>query len=264
MSQKIAFNTANLVARYSGYRFELKDWMEQDRITRQRTDEREWTAICREIADAGYHAIEVWAAHLDPDQMTEDRAKRFRQIMDDHGLQPIGLSGTLNDATACVCQWLGIPACNGGYWNSTPEIVRRLLRTSGIRFHYENHPEKSAAEIRGYIEGLGEGAGAAIDTGWLGTQGVDAPAAIRELGPLVKHVHLKDVTRAGSHDTCPLGEGIVGIPAVVAALKQVGYPGWYSWEDEPEDRNPMHIARNMREYIEGLVAEGQRTARESP
>jgi hypothetical protein len=31
---------------------------------------------------------------------------------------------------------------------------------------------------------------------------------------------------------------------------QRGYSGWYSWEDEPEDRNPMLIAAEMRQYIE--------------
>ena len=253
-SPKIAFNTSNLVARYSGYRFELGGWAEQDSLTRQRTDERQWAAICREIADAGYRAVEIWAAHLDPERMTEARAARFRTILDEHALEPMGLSGTLNDDTARVCRWLGIPACNGGYWYSSPEIIRRLLREGTVRFNYENHPEKSVAEIRGCIEGLGAGAGLAIDTGWLGTQGVDAPAAIRELGELVRHVHLKDVTRAGAHETCRLGDGVVDIPAVIAALKEIGYDGWYSWEDEPEDRNPMEIAAEMRTYIERLVS----------
>jgi sugar phosphate isomerase/epimerase len=255
-STKVVFNTANLVARFTDWRFELKNWGEQDRITRERTDERAWSSICKEIADAGYRAVELWAAHVDPQNMTEARAARFKQIMEEFRLQPIGLSGTLNDDTARVCRWLGVPACNGGYWYSSPDIIRGLLKSSGVRFNYENHPEKSAAEMRGCIESLGgdPGAGLCVDTGWLGTQGVDAPAAIRELGPLVKHVHLKDVAHAGSHDTCRLGDGVVDIPGVVKALKAIGYAGWYSWEDEPEDRNPMLIAREMRQYIEQLVA----------
>jgi hypothetical protein len=27
------------------------------------------------------------------------------------------------------------------------------------------------------------------------------------------------------------------------------YRGWYSWEDEPENRSPMDIARRMRDWI---------------
>jgi len=252
MSAKVAFNTANLVARVSGYRFSLSNWGEQDRLTRERTDEREFAAICREVESAGYRAVEVWAAHVDPGRMTDARASLYRRILADHGLAPIGLAGTLTDETARVCQQLGIPACNGGYWGSDPQTVARVSAATGLRFNYENHPEKSVAEIREQVAGV-PGAGVAVDTGWLGTQGVDAPAAVRALGPLVRHVHLKDVAATGGHSTCPLGEGAVGIPAVVAALKSIGYAGWYSWEDEPEDRNPMDIAKAMREYIEQLV-----------
>src|SRR3954453_18811335 len=91
---KIAFNTANLVARFTDWRFELKNWGEQDRITRERTDERAWAAICKEITDAGFRAVEVWAAHVDPQKITEERAGRFKQIMTEHRLEPVGLSGT--------------------------------------------------------------------------------------------------------------------------------------------------------------------------
>jgi len=105
-------------------------------------------------------------------------------------------------------------------------------------------------EIRAKVAGGGDWVGVAVDTGWLGTQGVDAPHALHALGPLVKHVHLKDVRTAGGHDTCPLGEGRVGVEDCLATLKRDGYTGWISWEDEPEDRNPFAIARAMREWIE--------------
>jgi sugar phosphate isomerase/epimerase len=84
---------------------------------------------------------------------------------------------------------------------------------------------------------------------WLGTNAIEAPTAIRALGPLIRHVQIKDVRAPGSHECCPLGEGCVDIIGVVAALKEIGYEGWYSWEDEPEDRNSMDIAARMRELI---------------
>lgn len=249
----IAFNTANLVARVSGWRFELANWGEQHRRTVERTDEAEWARICAEIAQAGYRAVEVWVAHVDPAGMTDARAKAYAKIMSDHGLTPIGLAGTLNDETARVCGQLGIPACNGGLWGSDLATVRRLTQSTGIHYNYENHPEKSVAEIVKQIEGGSDRIGAAVDTGMLGTQGIDAPAAIRELGPLVRHVHLKDVAAAGGHHTVPLGEGVVDLEGVMVALKEIGYAGAYSWEDEPEDRNPMEIAARMRQWIEARI-----------
>jgi sugar phosphate isomerase/epimerase len=254
-NSKIAFNTANLVARVSDWRFELDHWMDQHRKTVEKTDEREWAAICKEISDAGYRAVEIWVAHVDPAKMNDARAKAFRRILDDNGLEPIGLAATLNDETARVCRQLGIPACNGGYWGSDKATVQRLVAETGLRFNYENHPEKSVEQILAQIDnGAIPGVKAAVDTGWLGTQGVNVPAAIRQLGDLVGHVHVKDVRAAGGHMTCPLGEGIVDVPGVIAALKEMGYTGWLSWEDEPEDRNPMEIAGRMREWIEGQLA----------
>ena len=249
----VVFNSANLVARFSGYRYDAKKWGDQDKKTVASMDEKVWADICQEIAAAGYRAVEVWVAHAHPSKMTDASAKTYRQILADHGLEPVGLGGTLNDDTARVCRQLGIPACNGGFWGSDLPTVQRLTQSTGLHFNYENHPEKSVEEIVGKIGGGDEKIGLTVDTGWLGTQGLDTPATIRKLGPLVRHVHLKDVKRAGSHETCSLGEGVVNIAATIQALKAIGYAGWYSWEDEPEDRNPMDIARTMRERIEGWV-----------
>jgi len=250
---KIAFNTANLVARVSGYRFAMSAWGDQHEKTAAATTESEWAAICSEIAAAGYTAVEVWLAHCDPRVTDERRARALRRILDDHGLVPMGLAGALTQASARVCQWMGMPAANGGLWGTTLADVKRLVATTGLQFNFENHPERTPQEMADRIEGGSPGVGLCVDTGWLGTQGMDAAAAVRALGPLVRHVHVKDVRSPGSHETCRLGEGCVGIPAVVAALRETGYRGWYSWEDEPEDRNPMRIAREMRDLIAKLL-----------
>jgi sugar phosphate isomerase/epimerase len=126
------------------------------------------------------------------------------------------------------------------------------MRESGILYNYENHPETSVEAIRHQIEGGADGLAIALDTGWLGTQGINAPAAVRQLGRLIRHVHLKDVAARGAHDTVKLGTGIVDIPAVVRELRAIGYSGVLSWEDEPENRNPWDIAAEMRQYIHDL------------
>ncbi len=247
---RIAFNTANLVGRVSGYRFKLEEWGKQADATASSMNDSEWAAICAGIRDAGYRAAEVWVAQCDPRFTNEATARKRRMIMDDHGLEPIGLGAALTADNACICQWMGIPVANGGFWGTTLAEVRAVMKSTGIGCNYENHPEKSVDEIRRRIEGGSERLGVCVDTGWLGSHGVDAPSAIRALGPLVRHVHLKDVRAPGGHQTCPLGEGCVGIRAVIEALHGMRYDGWLSWEDEPEDRNPMDIAAAMRELIE--------------
>jgi len=61
------------------------------------------------------------------------------------------------------------------------------------------------------------------------------------------------VKAAGGHESCLLGEGVADPAACIEALKEIGYAGVYSWEDEPEDRNPMESAVRNRRWIEERV-----------
>jgi L-ribulose-5-phosphate 3-epimerase len=250
----VAFNTANLVARVTGYRYQLSQWMDQHKKTIATTDEAAWRAICQEIAAKGFKTVEVWEAHAAPESLDEAKARTWKRTLDENGLVPIAYAGGLRPETLRICQWLGIPHVDGGLRENTPEKATALCREHGVRFNIENHPEKSAAEILAKIGGGNEWLGVCIDTGWLGTQGVSGPAVIKACAPLVRHTHVKDVRAAGKHETCVLGEGAADVPGCLAALREVKYAGWYSWEDEPEDRNPLDSAVRNREWIEKRLA----------
>ncbi len=248
-SPTVAFNMANLVAYFTDYRFQLKQWGQQHKLTAEKMNAEAWTDMCGQIRAAGYDAVEVWVALIERCGNDETLARTLRRILAEHGLRPLALGGTLNDATAKLCNQFGIPACCGGYWGSDHDTVVRLSRATGIAFNYENHPETSVQAIREQVRFGADGLAVAVDTGWLGSRGLDVPAAVRELGRLIRHVHVKDVAAPGSHETVRLGEGCVDIPGVLRELKAIGYDGPLSWEDEPEDRNPFDIAAEMREYI---------------
>jgi sugar phosphate isomerase/epimerase len=248
-----AFNTANLVARVTGYRYQLSHWMEQHEKTVAATDEAAWRAICKEIAAAGFRAVEVWEAHAAPSSLDEAKARTWKRILEDNGLTPVAYAGGLRPETLRICQWLGIPHVDGGLRESTPEKATALCREHGIRFNIENHPEKSASEILAKIGGGNEWLGVCIDTGWLASRGAPGPATIKACAPFVRHTHVKDVEEVktpGAHETCLLGEGVADVAGCLAALREVEYAGWYSWEDEPEDRNPFDSAARNREWIE--------------
>jgi L-ribulose-5-phosphate 3-epimerase len=250
----VAFCGANLVARVTGYHFELKDWMKQHHATIAATDAAEWRAICEEIASAGFRGIEVWEAHASPQTLDrQGRAVEWGRIMTEAGLKPVAYAGTLRRETLQICQWLGIPHVDGQIGGLSPDEATKLCAEFEIGFNLENHPQKTTAEILNPIGGGNEWLGVCIDTGWLGTQGAPGPRIIEECGALVRHAHIKDVEAAGGHATCLLGEGVVDPAACIQALKGVGYQGWYSWEDEPEDRNPMNSAERNRLWIEKHV-----------
>ena len=138
--------------------------------------------------------------------------------------------------------------------HKSPERATALCREMGVRFNLENHPQKTAQELVRLVGGGNDWLGVCIDTGWLGTQGVSGPEFIRACGQLVRHAHIKDVKAVGTHQTCLLGEGVAQVAACIAALKEIGYSGWYSWEDEPEDRNPLDSAVRNRHWLEKQLA----------
>lgn len=249
-SSRVAFNTANLVARVSGYHYELAHWMDQHRKTVAATDEAAWRSICGEIADAGFTAVEIWEAHASPEALTEARAAQWTRALKETGLEPVAYAGRLRRQTLEVCRWLGIPHVDGGIGEMKPDEATALCREFGIRFNVENHPEKSAAEILAKVGGGNEWLGVCIDTGWLGTQGASGPETIRACGSFVRHTHIKDVRAVGAHETCLLGDGIADPAGCIETLRAIGYTGWYSWEDEPENRNPMDSAARNRRWIE--------------
>jgi L-ribulose-5-phosphate 3-epimerase len=253
-SMKISFVTANLVAQVSGYRFELAHWGDQHKKTVAATDAAAWKSICREIRATGFRAVEIWEAHAAPEAMDRERGATWKKIMDDQGLKAIGYGGTLSRKTLEICQWLDIPKLNGWIGDNTPEQATAMCREMGVRFNLENHPQKSADELLKIVAGGNDWLGICIDMGWLGTQGASGPDIIRACGPLVRHTHVKDVKAVGGHETCLLGEGIAQVAACIATLKGMGYSGWYSWEDEPEDRNPFDSAVRNRRWIEKQLA----------
>ncbi len=251
---RIAFVTANLVAQVTGYRFELAQWGDQHKKTVAATDESAWRSICAEIAAHGFKAVEVWEAHAAPEVMDPKRGAAWKSIMDDHGLKAIGYGGGLSRKTLEICQWLGIPQINGWIGENTHGQATTLCRETGVRFNVENHPQKTAQELLTVVGGGNDWLGVCIDMGWLGTQGVSGPDIIRACGPLVRHTHVKDVKAAGAHQTCLLGDGVARVADCIAELKKSGYSGWYSWEDEPEDRNPFDSAVRNRHWIEKQLA----------
>ncbi len=251
---RVAFNTANLVARVTRYRFELRNWMDQHKKTVAATDAAAWREICREIAGAGYKAVEIWEAHASPGALDQAKAMQWKSILKDAGLKPVAYAGTLRRETLEICRWLEIPHVDGGMGNLKPEQATALCAEYRIGLNIENHPEKTAEELLAKIGGGNDWLGVCIDTGWFGTQNASVPAMIKACGAKVRHVHVKDVKAAGKHETCLLGEGIVNVAECIKTLRSMNYAGWYSWEDEPEDRNPFDSAVRNREWIEKRLA----------
>jgi inosose dehydratase len=131
---------------------------------------------------------------------------------------------------------------------------------------------ETGGETERVIEG--SGIGLCIDTGHLVVGGAD-PVAITAAHPeRVVHVHLKDVDAALAKQVIdgmisfgaavkagifrPLGQGDVDIAAMVRALEQAGYQGWYVLEqdvmldDRPEGEGPVGNVRESLDFLRGV------------
>ena len=75
---------------------------------------------------------------------------------------------------------------------------------------------------------------------------------IRTLGRRIARVHVRDydLARPGRDGFCPLGEGSVDWPAVVAALNEIGYAGPLTYEGPGE---PAEIRRRMEQLLGGAA-----------
>jgi inosose dehydratase len=124
----------------------------------------------------------------------------------------------------------------------------------------------------------GSSIGLTLDTGHLLIGGVDPVALTRAHTGRIKHTHLKDVdaawaarvqsgavtytdaVRQGMYR--PLGAGDIDFAAIVSALEQTGYDGWYVLEQDtvlaarPTDEGPLLDVRaslaHLRQIAEAL------------
>ena len=90
-----------------------------------------------------------------------------------------------------------------------------------------------------------------VDTGHFHSAGVDTPAFIRNFGPRIRSVHLKDHLGTVS---VGIGRGEIDLAAQIGALREAGYTGDLTIELEVQD--PKNLPRYTEEafiYVSGLI-----------
>lgn len=264
---QISFITANFVAREVGYNM-TGGWGQGDTATNNHfrqieTFERRFDAMLSEVRAMGFEALDLWLAHLHPSWATAEHIAIANDLLGRHGMPVTSLAGGFGatreefEATCKLAVAMNTTILGGStslLMRDRPTVIA-LLKQYGLRLAVENHPEeKTAADLLAKIGDGGDGTiGAAVDTGWFGTQGYDAAQALAEIGEFVFHVHLKDVRAVGGHDTCLFGEGVVPIEACVRTLQRMGYRGGYGIEHEPDHYDPTEECKAMLGMLRGWL-----------
>lgn len=263
----LSFMSANYVARQLDYNM-TEGWMQGDAATQAyfkpiETYAERFESMIAEIVGLGFRAVDIWLAHLHYAWATEEHVRIARTTLARRNLALVSMAGGFGGTRAefekaCwLAQEMGAPVLGGNsaLLTSDRAWMAETLRRYELKFGYENHPEKSIQEL---VDKVGQSdddvIGFCVDTGWFGTYGVDAVAALRAVQPRLFHVYLKDVTAAGAHHTCRLGAGVVPIVDCLDALKQMGYAGAISIEHEPESYNPDADCRASLVLVERTLA----------
>ena len=247
----ISFMSANYVARPVNYNM-TGGWGQGDQATNDYfrpvdTFAERFGAMLRDIRAMGFAALDLWTAQLNPLWATDYHIEAAREQLQQHDLRVISLAGWFGsnaeefEANCKLAVALGTDLLGGttSFVTKDRSGAVALLGKHNLRLGIENHPEKTPEELLAKIGDGGEGRiGAAVDTGWFGTQGFDAVEAMSQLRDYLFHVHLKDVLAAGAHQTCRYDQGVVPVEQCALLLREIGYTGAISIEHEPELFDP--------------------------
>jgi sugar phosphate isomerase/epimerase len=137
------------------------------------------------------------------------------------------------------------------------QVLAEIPPSSPVKLTLENHYRNVLEQPEDFEHVLAAipdpRLGLCVDTGHFHSVHVDTPALIRHFAPRIYAVHLKDhigTTSVG------IGRGEVDLPAVIAALREVGYGGDLTIELEVDD--PENLPRYTQEayvYVRGLLGE---------
>jgi len=263
---KVSFVTANFIGQAVNYNLKPFDWGKAEEATKRLfqadTFEEEFEKIMGIILDAGFKMIELWTGHLNYNTATGEQIKKATQILESHKLSVCSYCGAFGfsedediEKSFQVAQALGANILAGVPNEKMLDRILLLCQQYKIRFAFENHPGLESPEKINKLIGDGKDwFGACIDTGWFTTFNINASVAIRELGERVLHVHLKDVKAIGTRETCALGDGVVGFPAIITALREINYEGYLSIEHEPEYHTPMEDVKKSLNRLRGWLS----------
>src|ERR1700719_5067766 len=159
------------------------------------------------------------------------------------------------------CKRARIPVIVAG--DPAPETLPRIekfVKEYDIRIAIHNHgPEDkfwhSPLDVLKAVKGMDPRIGCCIDVGHTVRAGTDVVQAIREVGPRLFNVHMKDLTNFQSKESqVPVGEGTMPVKKIFEALSAIKYKGFVDLEYEIHPDDPMPGVVASFAYMRGVLA----------
>jgi len=206
----------------------------------------------RHIQGLGLGYVEFYPGHFDPasskKQIEEMAAilKKAKLTISAHGVNGFTADRDANRRLFEFAKAAGIRNITANPAPDSFDHLDELVDEFDIRICIHNHGPDALYDglesVAKAVQGRHRLIGACVDTGHVLRSNEDPVAWVKELGPRVFAIHLKDVAerRKRTHDVV-LGTGHLEVPALFAALRNAGFPsdGSLSIEYESNPDNPI-------------------------
>lgn len=218
------------------------------------------------MKDLGVRFASVKEYHLpynDTPKELSDGRKKFQ----DAGIEIIagGVMTLQKDDDADIRRYFeyaklcGMPVMSIAPTAETMPRIERFVKEYDIKIAIHNHgPEdkrfptpQSALRV---VKDMDPRCGVCIDAGHAARAGADVVESIREAGPRLFDMHIKDLRSLANDTGCPVGEGVLPIVGIFKELRKENYGGTVSLEYEIDEDSPFTGMKASFAYMRGVLA----------
>ena len=138
--------------------------------------------------------------------------------------------------------------------------IEKFVKEYDIRFAIHNHgPEDklwhSPLDVLKAVESMDPRMGCCIDVGHTARTGIDVVEAIKQVGPRLFNMHMKDLTDFQSKESqVAVGDGQMPVRQIFATLIAMKYKGFVDLEYEVHGDDPMPGVISSFAYMRGVLA----------
>lgn len=211
--------------------------------------------------------LNIKDVHLSMKATPEEIAAAKKEF-DSAGIQIVG-GGTINlqkddDATMKTAfeyaKAVGMPLMVIAPTQQSMPRVERFVKEYNIKVAIHNHgPEDkffpAPKDVLAVVKSMDPRVGLCIDVGHTARTGTDPVQAIREAGPRLLDMHIKDLKNMSDKNSqCDVGDGAMPIVGIFRQLRKMNYQGCVNLEYEINESNPLPGMQKSFSYMRGVLA----------
>jgi len=138
--------------------------------------------------------------------------------------------------------------------------IEKFVKEYDIKFALHNHgPEDklwpSPLDVLKAMKTMDPRMGCCIDVGHTVRAGTDVVEAIKQVGPRVFNVHMKDLTSFTEKESqVEVGQGKMPVKKIFEALMGIGYAGFVDLEYEINEKEPLPGVIESLAFMRGVLA----------